>query len=161
MSDNPLKFLNPEDWQLIRANLTHLSFGPGDEIVREGSRDQIIYVLSKGTVRVEVLSSGSRFEVARLGPGEIFGEIAFLEETGASASVTAEDRVEVDSFSGVHLYSLFSSFPGLATRFYQSLAFALSQRLRQRTSQVIAFLQDKLPADKSIVAPRQWEEEET
>jgi hypothetical protein len=124
MSDNPLKFLNPEDWKLVCANPTHLRFSPGDEIIREGSRDQIIYVLRKGTVRVELLRSGSRIEVARLSPGEIFGEMAFLEETGASAGVTGEDRVEVDAISGVHLYSLFSSFPGLATRFYQSLAFA-------------------------------------
>lgn len=159
MPNNPLKFLNPEDWQLVCANPRHLHFSPGDEIIREGSRDQIIYLLRKGTVRVELSRSGRRIEVARLSPGEIFGEMAFLEENGASASVTAEDRVEVDAIPGVHLYSLFSSFPGLATRFYQSLAFALSQRLRQRTSQVIGFLEDKLPTEKSIVAPRQWEEE--
>ena len=65
--------------------------------------------------------------------GELFGEMSFLEEAGASASVVADDEVEVDVIPGEHVRRLLDSLPGFAARFYHSLAVTLSERLR-RTS---------------------------
>jgi len=90
--------------------------------VAEGFRREAIFVLQKGFVRVERAHLGRGIAIARRGPGDIFGEMSFLEGGGASASVVADEDVEVAIIEGARLNSLLVSVPGLATGFYQSLA---------------------------------------
>lgn len=68
----------------------------GTAIVKEGEAGGETFVILKGQVSVRE----SRWiflhrEVARLSPGEIFGEINFLVPTARSASVVALDGCEV------------------------------------------------------------------
>ena len=71
-------------------------YEPGDLILKEGVAGTDVYVALKGKLSVRqsrwlVLSR----EVARLGPGDLFGEIGFLVSSARSASVVAADRCEV------------------------------------------------------------------
>ncbi len=61
-----------------------------------------------------------------IGPGEICGEMSFLEDAVASANVTAHQDVEAYHLDRATLESLFELFPHLASRFYRSLATNLS-----------------------------------
>jgi extracellular factor (EF) 3-hydroxypalmitic acid methyl ester biosynthesis protein len=80
---------------------------------------------------VELAGSGSRAIVASLGTEDVCGEIAFLEQGKATAAVIASDEeVEVDEVATRELRAMFEAFPGLASRFYLSLAMILAQRLR-------------------------------
>jgi CRP-like cAMP-binding protein len=58
--------------------------------------------------------------------------MAFLEDTLASATATAEEDVEAYALSWSALSDLFELFPHLASRFYRSLAVNLSRRLREQ-----------------------------
>jgi extracellular factor (EF) 3-hydroxypalmitic acid methyl ester biosynthesis protein len=137
MSYKPFQSLSTDDWRLICASASQLQFKPGDEIIREGSTRQIIYVLRRGIVKVEILENGRRVEIGRIRTGEFFGEMAFVEDGAASARALAEDHVEVDAIAAAELQTLFESFPGLATRFYQTIAQTLSKRLRHVTAQFL------------------------
>jgi CRP-like cAMP-binding protein len=64
-------------------------------------------------------------------PGEICGEMSFLEDMPASANVVAHEDVEAYHLDRPALESLFELFPHLASRFYRSLATNLSRRLRE------------------------------
>lgn len=154
MSENPLRFLNPDDWRLLSAGASKIEFKPGDEIIRQGSTRQVIYVLRQGTVKVELMQKGSCIQIAKLGTGEVFGEMAFLEDSEASARATAEDNVTVDAIAGTHLYSLFDAFPGLAVRFYQSLSLTLSKRLRYVSAQLVEALENQSSAESPAVVSR-------
>jgi CRP-like cAMP-binding protein len=66
-----------------------------------------------------------------IGPGEICGEMSFLEDTTANVSVIANQDVEAFHLDRATLERLFELFPHLASRFYQSLAVNLSRRLRE------------------------------
>ena len=68
--------------------------------------------------------------VPTIGPGEICGEMSFLEEALASTTVVAEEDVEAYHLDRPTLDGLFELFPHLASRFYRSLARNLSRRLR-------------------------------
>lgn len=131
-----LKFLTGEDHSLLRKDAKQASFRKDEEILDEGSRRQAIFVIRKGMVRVERSFLEKGIAVARLGPGSVFGEMAFLEETGASASVVADEDVEVDIIEGAALQGLLTSYPDLATRFYRSLAVTLSHRLRETSARL-------------------------
>jgi CRP-like cAMP-binding protein len=63
-------------------------------------------------------------------PGEVCGEISFIDELPATADVIAQGPVETYYLDRPTLQSLFELFPHLGSRFYRSLASCLSRRLR-------------------------------
>src|SRR6476469_392334 len=60
----------------------------GTIIVREGEPLACLYIVLEGLFGVKIASI-PKPEIGRLGPGEIIGEISFLENTLPSATVTA------------------------------------------------------------------------
>jgi extracellular factor (EF) 3-hydroxypalmitic acid methyl ester biosynthesis protein len=129
--ETALRFLTDEDHRLLLERARQQRFGRGDVILVEGSRQQAIFLVQEGFVRIERAHLGHGIAVARRGPGEVFGEMGFLEGESASASVIADEDVVVAVINGADIYALLVSVPGLATRFYQSLALTVSQRLRE------------------------------
>ncbi len=77
-------------------------------------------------------------KVADLGADEFFGDMNDLEGVGASANVIANEPVKVLIITPEETNTLLLSVPGLATRFYQSLALSLSRRLRETTEKLIS-----------------------
>jgi len=131
MGGNRLQYLTANDWVLLRAKATRHTFKLGDEIIRQGQPSRGICIIQRGEASVELAGSGSRSILASLGPEDVCGEIAFLEQGRATASVIAsEEEVEVDEVESTELRAMFVAFPGLASRFYLSLAVILAQRLR-------------------------------
>ena len=72
--------------------------------------------------------------LVRLGPGEIFGEISFLDtgDAGAGASVVAEGAVECLVVAHDTMEMLASLQPLAGVRFWRSLAVATAFRMRQQ-----------------------------
>ena len=137
--DSKLKFLTTEDYNLLLEKSTVATYNKNEMILKEGRLCDSIYMVRKGLVRVERAASGKGVAIAFLEPGEIFGEMSFLEGIPATAAIIAEEEVEVNVFEKTELYSLLSSVPGLSARFYQSLSHNLSARLRQ-TSSLVSYL---------------------
>ncbi len=127
---NTFDLLNEQDWSILLQRARRLKFKKDDVLIQEGSQQKALFILRNGYVRVVRTHNGQPLAHARLGPGQVFGEMSFLEHAGASASVIAEDDVELDEIDGAYLNSLIGSEPGFSARFYNSLAVTLSQRLR-------------------------------
>ena len=137
--DSKLQYLTTEDYNILLEKAEVASYKQHDVIIKEGRLSQAIYLVRKGMVRVERAASGRDVAIAFLEPGEVFGEMSFLEGVPTSAAVIAQGEVEVCVLDEPNLYSLLTSVPGLSDRFYQSLAHNLSSRLRQ-TSSLVAHL---------------------
>lgn len=131
MSRNGLHYLNANDWVLIRAKAVQRTYKLGDEIIQQGDSIENLYVIRRGEASVELAGTGSRAIVARLGPSDICGDMAFLEQSKATAAVVARDEeVEADEINIQEMRKILDAFPGLASRFYLSLAVILAQRLK-------------------------------
>lgn len=122
-----LVYLTANDWTLIADKATRMTLKSGECIVQIGRRSHGIYLLLKGTARVEIPSQSN---VPAIGPGEVCGELSYLDDLPASANVIAQEPVEVYYLDRPTLQSLFELFPHLASRFYHSLAAGLARRLR-------------------------------
>ena len=131
-SKNGLEFLTANDWTLFFDRAKVLEFKKGERLLQQGKQTKIVHVVLKGTVRIE---AGAR-RVATLGPGQVCGEMAFLENGVASANAIADGDVTTRSIEWSALSDLFELFPHAASRFYQSLAVTLSQRLRDQISPI-------------------------
>jgi extracellular factor (EF) 3-hydroxypalmitic acid methyl ester biosynthesis protein len=127
-SKHGLVYLTANDWALVADKASRVHFKKGQLLVQKGKKANGVFLLLKGTARVQIPSQPT---VPAIGPGEICGEMSFLEEAAASASVVAEGDVEAYHLDSPALQSLFELFPHLASRFYRSLATNLSRRLRE------------------------------
>jgi extracellular factor (EF) 3-hydroxypalmitic acid methyl ester biosynthesis protein len=127
-SKNGLIYLTPNDWTLLADKASRASFSKGQIILQRGRKSNGIYLILKGTAKVQIPSKPSPSEI---GPGQICGEMSFLEDSPASANVIAAGELEAYYVDRPTLESLFELFPHLASRFYRSLAMNLSRRLRE------------------------------
>jgi len=137
MAGTRLRFLTQNDWVLLQAKTARHTFRLGEEIIRQGEWGSSIYIIRRGDASVELAGTGSRAIVASLGPEDICGDMAFLEQSRATAAVVAKDEeVEVDEIKTHDLRQILEAFPGLASRFYRSLALVLVRRLKTTSSEL-------------------------
>jgi len=83
--------LRPADWRNLGAAAVARSYAPGEDLVREGQRPGVgLYVILRGRVRITQQSErGGVRSLATLGPGEMFGEMALIDDQPRSATATA------------------------------------------------------------------------
>lgn len=125
---NRLEYLTDNDWMLMMDRARRLTFAPGSHLIQERKSVRTLFLLASGKLTITVKGTA----VAQISPGEVCGDMAFLENSIASATVTADGDVEAYALEWSALSDLFDLYPHLASRFYRSLAVSLSRRLRQQ-----------------------------
>jgi cAMP-dependent protein kinase regulator len=96
---------------------------PGEVIVREGERGDEFFVVGTGEVAV----SRNGEEVARLGPGTFFGELALFDEAPRNATVTATTGTTVVTVGRDAFQKLLGDVPG----FREALLTGMARRLHE------------------------------
>ena len=84
------KALTPQQLTDVAEHVKKRHFASGETIVREGEPGEEFFVISDG--EVEVIRADH--EVARLGPGDFFGEVALISGEPRNATVVAEGEVD-------------------------------------------------------------------
>jgi len=88
--------LEPAELESLSHECERLAFGRGERVVQQGDPGDALYVVLEGTVAVTVKTDdNAEREVARLGRGEFFGEMALLTGEARNASATAVDDLSV------------------------------------------------------------------
>jgi extracellular factor (EF) 3-hydroxypalmitic acid methyl ester biosynthesis protein len=140
VADSGVKFLDrltSEDRRLLGESGRVSTLHKDAMILEEGSARQSLFIVLSGRVRVVRTHLGTSVTIATLDVGQIFGEMAYLEGIGSSASVFADlDGTKVLCLEASQVHTLLTSVPGLAVRFYESLALILSKRLRTTTAHI-------------------------
>ncbi len=106
--------------------------GPGEAVVQEGSEGDAMYVIVAGRC---VVRKGD-VELARLGPGENFGEMSLVERAPRSASVVAEEDTRLLEFSRADLFRVLRSSPNTGITLLWNLITILVGRLRETSTQL-------------------------
>ncbi len=108
-------------------------FTPDQPLVEEGERDDTMYAIVQGTVKV----SREGVELARLGPGEHFGELGLIESQVRTATVTAASFGSAIVVRRPALLEFCQREPALGNELLWKLISTLGQRLQQ-ANQMIA-----------------------
>jgi len=71
--------LTPEEFEDFTKMMVVHTLPTGTAIVKQGDTGKSVYIIASGSVKVHtVLPTGERLDLARLGPSDFFGEMAFL-----------------------------------------------------------------------------------
>jgi CRP/FNR family cyclic AMP-dependent transcriptional regulator len=109
----------------------------GAEMIKQGVAIEVLYFIVDGSAAVVVEGVG---EVARLGSGDLIGEISMLDDNAPTASVVTSEISTVLLLRKDLLEVKLEEDLGFAARFYHALAAFLADRLRttlQRIDRVI------------------------
>lgn len=101
----------------------------GAVLIHEGKPVDALYIVLDGNFRVSITGRSDR-ELARLGAGEIVGEMSFVDARPPAATVTALEPSVVLAIPRRQLEIKIQEDAGFAARFYRALAVFLSDRLR-------------------------------
>jgi small-conductance mechanosensitive channel len=101
------------------AGRTHWQeYAPGEAVVREGEESRALYVIAAGEAAVE--RGGA--EIARIGAGEVFGEMAFLSGAPRAATVRARGTLAVTEVDTRALVALLAEHRDLAAELADRMA---------------------------------------
>jgi bacteriocin-type transport-associated protein len=115
------------DW--LVATGTRKRLGAGTLLIQQGRPADALFVVLDGRLAVSVTSPAPR-ELARLGSGEMVGELSFLDARPPAATVKALDNAMVLAIPRVALAAKLKQDTGFASRFYHALGVILAHRLR-------------------------------
>jgi CRP/FNR family cyclic AMP-dependent transcriptional regulator len=115
----------------------------GSVLIREGVPVETLYIVLEG--QVTVVQGTPERQIARLGAGEIAGEMSFVDARPPSATVRAATDVVVCTIAKELLQWHLDHDVAFAARFYKAVATFLSDRVRKATQ---ADLPDKEAADE-------------
>lgn len=137
------KGLSMEQLEMVN-DISHLeNYGAGDEVFTQGDMAHSLYVIKYGSVKIsQKTSEGDTLQVASLGTGSHFGEMAFLDGEQRSASAMAIEKSEIVAIDYEKLRSLLVQDSSIAVEVYKELAHFLCGRLRVTTND-LSFAREK------------------
>lgn len=117
--------LAPEHVAFIAGCARNVRFRPGEYLMREGDREDQLYLLRHGTVTIEMPAPGrDPICLETIGPGDVLG-VSCLAATAAHLDCRARETVVAVAIDNACLHRKMNDDP--------RLGYAISMRLLERT----------------------------
>jgi CRP-like cAMP-binding protein len=112
--------LSQRDLKRIAALADEVWIPPGRFVIEEGKPALAFYVILDG--RARVIRGASKRLLARLAPGDYFGEMSLIDGRMRSASIVAEDTLDVIRLKRSAFRKVLRTEPEVALRIMEGLA---------------------------------------
>lgn len=130
-----LQGLDQSAWDIFLGFVEPLRYLAGSPILQAGEAGRSLYIVRSGHVRGQVKAGSQSRLTGRLGSGAVFGELGFFDGAPRSASLWADDDVELLVMSLASFERMAVWHPRLARDLLMDLGRVLSTRLRSAESQ--------------------------
>ena len=123
---------------LLTSMMIERCFDVGATVVAEGEPGRSMYVVHSGELVVSKLGDGGRaICLARLGPGDFFGEMTLIEMQNRSASVITESPAVLYELTARNLYAFYKADIHAYTMVLQNINRELCRRLRRADISIV------------------------
>lgn len=132
-----LKGLDASERDIIAPLFKVETYAAGRIIFREADPGNKLYFVSKGVIQIEkVVDETNSARLARLGRGEVVGEISLMESSSRSATGTAYIDSELLVLTRSQFDSIVTEYPAIAAKLCLGIAKSLSKRLRAADDEI-------------------------
>jgi CRP/FNR family transcriptional regulator, cyclic AMP receptor protein len=130
--------LTEEQIRLLAPHIAFRELADGEILVHEGTSDNHLYVLVRGALAVERnAGKPDAITLFALGPGDLVGELSFIDATPHYASLVAEGPTLVFGLERERLESLLGSCPQLVYRVMRAIVRTAHQIQRRLSMQSV------------------------
>jgi CRP-like cAMP-binding protein len=136
--------LNDEERRVLAAAMTLRDLQQGEVLIREGSADDHLYVVASGVLGV-VKGAGLEEEVTinAIRPGDVVGELSFLDGATRYASLVALSETRVLGLSRDALEGLLETRPKVVYHVMRAIVrvvHEIQRRLSMQTAELTNYL---------------------
>jgi signal transduction histidine kinase len=140
--------LSPPELSALHRVAQEQKFSAGQEIFKEGDSGNGVYVVREGLVEISgLVDQRVRLVFSQVGPGEVFGEMAVIENKPRSACAVAKGDATVYFIPRAEMLALVEQSPALALALLQEI----SHRLREFNRQ---YIREVLQAERLAIVGR-------
>lgn len=131
--------------QLARSSQSRL-YARGEEIIAQGTEGDELFVIKHGQVTVSFVPphgkalDGAETELARLGPGDFFGEMSLMTGEARAASVRALEEVGLLVVDKAAFAPILDANPELAEK--------ISALLADRHDRLVSYAENRTPSQR-------------
>lgn len=105
----------------IRQYLEEQHLAAGHTVFREGEVGDKLFVVRRGSVRLQKVRDGVLYEVGRRGPGDMLGETALIDSSPRNVTVVCVGACDFFTLSREAFYEILSRLPAVATKILKVL----------------------------------------
>jgi CRP/FNR family cyclic AMP-dependent transcriptional regulator len=130
--------LTPDQCRVLAEQIRYRDLADGEVLVREGTRDNHLYVIVSGNLRV-VRNAGSADEVTLfvLTAGDLVGELSFIDSTEHYASLVARGNTHCFGIEREQLETLLKSDADTVYRVMRAIIRTVHQIQRRLSMQQV------------------------
>ncbi len=130
--------LDSSEVQQVLAHGILKDYEKGDLLFKKGSRSDSMFLVVEGQVRIYIEFHSIEIDLAKLGRGDVFGEIAAVTRGPRTANAVVSKKSTLFEFDRNILGKLNEHFPKLATQLYYNLLFITAKRLSDTNRKLVA-----------------------
>jgi CRP-like cAMP-binding protein len=123
--------LSPVELAIVNGLLHEREYLEGEVIFDQGEEGQAIYIVLAGEVRIRRQEEAGVLEIARLGVGTFFGELALLDNAPRMAQALAVTPCKLAVFFRDDFLGLLDTHGRVASKITRQLARHIGRRLRE------------------------------
>ncbi|CCE05535.1 conserved hypothetical protein [Bradyrhizobium sp. STM 3843] len=133
--------LSDASLDLLASMLVERRFDAGSTVVAEGEPGRSMFVVHTGTLVVDKRrDSGAFIHMAKLEPGDFFGEMTLIEMQNRSATVIAESPTVLYELTARCLYAYYKADIHAYVIIMQNINRELCRRLRRANDRIAELL---------------------
>lgn len=136
-SDHPLfRYLTEPERDRIEAIGEMKRIAQDAYLIRAGELDSTIFAVEDGHLDIVAMRDGEQVVVATVGPGDVLGEISFIDDSPRTVSVKAGEETTVRAWDKRTLSEALAFEPQILAKFAVAMSELLVERMRDNARRV-------------------------
>lgn len=136
-SDHPLfRYFTAEERARVESLGELRRVAQDDDLIRAGESDATLFAVEDGRLDIVAMRDGHATIVATVGPGDVLGEVSFIDDSPRTVSVRAGEETLVRAWDKRTLSEALAFEPQLLAKFAVAMCELLVERMRDNARRV-------------------------